>query len=823
MLVSRRLVSRRFVSRILGLTLAALCSPLGAADLAEIQIRDTVDPGDDYITWAPASAQIRLASVGTGDVTVVLTNDDGSNGGGDLLFDHSVEPGNTATQESLNLTLPSNGDWVPFVVAGRYGHPSVRDKDAVIEVHRDTASGELVASHALMVRVRKNALNLTDHERTEFLRALADLHFVRDEYIHFVMVHNAAAFGKFGRQGWDYPDQAHGGSAFIAWHRLFLLEFERKLQEKFPHVALPYWVQDVASNVFEEDFLGANGTEGGSGFAVLAADNPIFGWEMPPTIWWNPPQFETTEHGSAGAILRDNRDRQSPEYLTQFNSESKLFKDRSNFEEFTHVVERNPHGNGHNTAGPWMGDCRISPRDPIFWVFHSQHDHLWARWQWTYGRFGTDGGNPDDYSPTGTYQAGEGFRGHFLEDTIWPWNGEQGGPEDDRDARQPPVRLEKFAPSTVPGLWPENLTVPRPADTIDYTGLAADRLDMGFAYDDVPYGSKSLPIVEEASLRVQRSTALVAGGNPEDTFLDPKKPTEVRMAAADRIRLTRDDSATPYLSLIRDPSEPAEIRAEALRLLANAGKRSFIPDALELVRDEGQLGGRLDDAALDAAAARVLAVENMFFSLEPSLRMEIHQALRGLLEDPRHEVRELAMANLAPMGDDEAVKVLREDLGRDRPLFARRHAIAWLAAAESGQNAEALRPFLDDEDTGVRVTTIRALGHDPNSQDRILALIGDINQPEAVRSAAIQALIHSGDDDFADALFALLATEGVSQRLQGEAAAALGLWARRKVPDMDDSQKLALLRRLLDCPEPVVETHAVILMRTLKRIHELSR
>ena len=41
----------------------------------------------------------------------------------------------TATNNTLTLTLPSDGSWVPFVIAGKFGAPSTNDKDTIIEAH----------------------------------------------------------------------------------------------------------------------------------------------------------------------------------------------------------------------------------------------------------------------------------------------------------------------------------------------------------------------------------------------------------------------------------------------------------------------------------------------------------------------------------------------------------------------------------------------------------------------------------------------------------------------------------------------------------------
>ena len=77
------------------------------------------------------------------------------------------------------------------------------------------------AAHPTMVRVRKNANRLTTAERDRFLRALATL--------------NGSGIGRFTEfrdmhVGGAPDSEAHGGSGFLPWHRIYLLDLERELQ-----------------------------------------------------------------------------------------------------------------------------------------------------------------------------------------------------------------------------------------------------------------------------------------------------------------------------------------------------------------------------------------------------------------------------------------------------------------------------------------------------------------------------------------------------------------------------------------------------------------
>ena len=92
-----------------------------------------------------------------------------------MLFAAHQDPwptNTTATANTVALTLPGDGSWVPFVIAGKFGTPSTDDKDTIIEAHQNSESGPVLGMKALMVRVRKNANGLKTRERDRFLSAL---------------------------------------------------------------------------------------------------------------------------------------------------------------------------------------------------------------------------------------------------------------------------------------------------------------------------------------------------------------------------------------------------------------------------------------------------------------------------------------------------------------------------------------------------------------------------------------------------------------------------------------------------------------------------
>ena len=77
-------------------------------------------------------------------------------------------------------------------------------------------------------------------------------------------------------------------------------------------------------------------------------------------------------------------------------------------------MESTPHGAAHVSFNGWISDIPTAPKDPLFFMLHSNVDRLWALWQWMNQRT-----NPDDPN---TY-TGQNRDGRRVNDTMWPWNG----------------------------------------------------------------------------------------------------------------------------------------------------------------------------------------------------------------------------------------------------------------------------------------------------------------------------------------------------------------------------------------------------------------
>jgi tyrosinase len=405
----------------------------------DIVITGADSAGENYLTWSPTAMTVRVVD-GPGPGTPVSVTLTSAGPGGQLVF--GLAPANT-TQDTLSLSLPGDGTPVSCQVAGKFGHPSTAAGDAAIQAVA-AGSTALLGSKTLMVRIRKNANDLTAAERDRFVAAFGTL--------------NDRGMGPFSDFRNIHLDttkrEAHGNVGFLPWHRAYLLDLERELQGIDPTIALPYWRFDQpAPNLFTREFMGVPDTVGRVQFV---AGHPLEHWATdgvtgiirtpqfaanaaPPTVRT---EAQTFALGGAGHIYKG----------------------------FVRM-EGNPHGEAHVSFDGFIDTIDTAAKDPLFFLLHANVDRLWAKWQWFHKRF--DSTSAPTYAPSSPTRVG-----HDLPDTMWPWNGVITPP---RPSSAPGGTFPPSALVTAPGLTPTVRAM------IDYQGVigSADRL--GFDYDDVPF------------------------------------------------------------------------------------------------------------------------------------------------------------------------------------------------------------------------------------------------------------------------------------------------------------------------------------------------
>jgi tyrosinase len=386
----------------------------------EISIASTDRDGRFFLTWTPVQATARLI--------------DG--------------PGAGQTVR-VQLDLPGDGSPIRFWMAGEFQHPSVDFGDAVLEVV-DAASSASLSSTPLMVRIRKDAQNLSAGERDRFLAAFGILNGQgTGRFTDFRNMHVGSTLG-----------ESHGNWGFLPWHRSYLLDLERELQNIDATVALPFWRFDQpAPKVFTPDFMGFPNSLDRVQFT---AGHPFNQWttegklgitrRMPFSPAVNPPGLKAEKPTIAygGGV---------------FGAFGKPFGQPNA------GIEGDPHGFAHTCFHVgFIISPPIAPRDPLFFLLHANVDRLWAIWQWFYKR-------TQDTDPNVYYNGPTVAPGHNIGDTMWPWNGVINPP---RPSTAPGGALVASALTSAPG------PTPTVRSMIDYQAVNGGA-HLGFDYEDVPF------------------------------------------------------------------------------------------------------------------------------------------------------------------------------------------------------------------------------------------------------------------------------------------------------------------------------------------------
>jgi tyrosinase len=404
----------------------------------ELQINNSIKPEARFVTWSPCPCRIRVtnpAGTNTPTVSVKITGVSAA-GGGAVVF----RSGTTgAFANTVTLTVPVDGTSVPFFTAGKFGQPSVNDGDVKIEARVGTT---LVGSVPVMVRIRKNANNLTTGERDRFISAFAKLNNQGlGRFADFNNMHKAPGY-----------TQAHAAPGFLPWHRAYILDLERGFQAIDPSVTLPYWRFDQpAPNIFTRDFMGESDT---NGTVKFRNGNPLEFWKTDN----NPGVSRTPLFPTSQAPPNPMKEAQT----------LALGKDFRAFR----TMEGNPHGLAHTSFGGYIQDPTTAAKDPLFFLLHCNVDRLWAKWQRQNSRFDPGDAASFDQRPTSK-------PGHKLNDTMWPWNGITSATDPTRPSDAPGGPM---APSPVVGAPGKE---PRVRDCLDYHGVINPASIMGFDYDDV--------------------------------------------------------------------------------------------------------------------------------------------------------------------------------------------------------------------------------------------------------------------------------------------------------------------------------------------------
>ena len=193
-----------------------------------------------------------------------------------------------------------------------------------------------------MAYARKDQSKLSDAEWAALIDAINGLHGTgapSPAYREFVAVHVDAMTG-VGMAWGVHTMTGMGmiGRNFLAWHRQYLLRFERQLRRvSGVAVAIPYWDWIRNPHIPEP----------------LANPRLLRSWSVKRGRW--EPAFLPTGRVVNAVLAEDG--------YQAFQSDLEAI-----------------HGGAHNAVGGDMATSR-SPNDPLFWLHHANIDRLFAKWQ----------------------------------------------------------------------------------------------------------------------------------------------------------------------------------------------------------------------------------------------------------------------------------------------------------------------------------------------------------------------------------------------------------------------------------------------------------
>lgn len=185
------------------------------------------------------------------------------------------------------------------------------------------------------IACRKNLTALSQQERDDLVDALLSLK-------------SDGLYDQYADQHDTYFGTAHGNPFFYPWHRKFLTDLEKAIQNYHPDIALPYWdsMQDQSTSAlpWTGDFMGGTG-------------NPVSG---PFSVWGIARALGVS--GSLPSAAAIDGDRAITPYSDHWDD------------------AESAHGPPHNWVGGNMATVR-SPEDPIFFLHHCYVDKWWSDWQ----------------------------------------------------------------------------------------------------------------------------------------------------------------------------------------------------------------------------------------------------------------------------------------------------------------------------------------------------------------------------------------------------------------------------------------------------------
>ncbi len=233
------------------------------------------------------------------------------------------------------------------------------------------------AAPAVAPRDRKNVTALSPAELTALATAFNNLKTSR-------------VYHGFIRDHANSMPTAHRQSAFLPWHRQFILNLESELRAVDASLTLPYWdwsndpgrIAGAPSwNATMVALMGGNGT--GANNAVTTG--PFASWVAVDAAGNDTALPLQRSFGTASWATRLPTAAEVATALTVTPYDESPWNDASTTNGFRNELEGWRGTNHlHNVVHGWVGGSMLpgtSPNDPVFFLHHCFIDKIWAEWQ----------------------------------------------------------------------------------------------------------------------------------------------------------------------------------------------------------------------------------------------------------------------------------------------------------------------------------------------------------------------------------------------------------------------------------------------------------
>lgn len=249
------------------------------------------------------------------------------------------------------------------------------------------------------------------------------------------------------------------------------------------------------------------------------------------------------------------------------------------------------------------------------------------------------------------------------------------------------------------------------------------------------------------SKHIEPTAELGQSQNDYTTFADSNKPTQERLQAIQSIPvLSGEDPISQAAKVVQDKTEDTQLRIAALRSISyGIGKRDELLDmVINLLRDNSQ------PTELRLEALDVLQQNSFSSALFQLKRPAFMAALREVLDASDQTLREQALETLAQEKDEYAQRRILEGLQNpSKAIVPPAKAVQLLGYDIHAEYFPILREMvLKPPSAAAKREAIRLLAADPASKDLLLNILQDKKEARETRRVSAIALQSLSPADF---------------------------------------------------------------------------